>query len=83
MGPNGAGKTTLIRTFLGFLRPVKGNMLLQDIHCQGYFKSSCHFGAHARREVVSPKVTAVSFLVYCGRLVGMSYVDALERSMRY
>jgi len=81
IGPNGAGKTTLIRSFLGFIRPqqgkiyIAGNELPKDI-----LKVRAIVGHMPEREVVSPKVTAVSFLVYCGRLVGMSYIDALERS---
>ncbi len=81
MGPNGAGKTTLIRTFLGFLRPVKGNMVVAGYSLpKDILRVRAISGHMPEREVVSPKVTAVSFLVYCGRLVGMSYVDALERS---
>ncbi|WP_456400511.1 metal ABC transporter ATP-binding protein [Persephonella sp.] len=28
VGPNGGGKTTLIKTILGFIKPIKGNILL-------------------------------------------------------
>ncbi|HOQ32759.1 MAG TPA: ABC transporter ATP-binding protein [Candidatus Hydrogenedens sp.] len=81
IGPNGAGKTTLIRTFLGFIRPVKGKIVISGLSLpQEILKVRAIVGHMPEREVVSPKVTAVSFLVYCGRLVGMSYVDALERS---
>jgi len=31
IGPNGAGKTTLIRTFLGFIRPVKGKIVISGL----------------------------------------------------
>ncbi|MGC8738859.1 MAG: ABC transporter ATP-binding protein [Candidatus Hydrogenedens sp.] len=81
IGPNGAGKTTLIRTFLGFIRPVKGKIIISGLSLpKEILKVRAIVGHMPEREVVSPKVTAVSFLVYCGRLVGMSYVDALERS---
>ncbi len=81
IGPNGAGKTTLIRTFLGFIRPVKGKIVISGLTLpKEILKVRAIVGHMPEREVVSPKVTAVSFLVYCGRLVGMSYVDALERS---
>lgn len=81
IGPNGAGKTTLIRTFLGFIRPKKGKIIISDFSIpKEILKVRAIVGHMPEREVVSPKVTAVSFLVYCGRLVGMSYVDALERS---
>jgi len=81
IGPNGAGKTTLIRTFLGFIRPVQGKITISGFSLpKEILKVRAIVGHMPEREVVSPKVTAVSFLVYCGRLVGMSYVDALERS---
>lgn len=81
IGPNGAGKTTLIRTFLGFIRPIKGKIIISGFSLpQEILKVRAIVGHMPEREVVSPKVTAVSFLVYCGRLVGMSYIDALERS---
>jgi ABC-2 type transport system ATP-binding protein len=37
-------------------------------------------GYMPEREVVSPKVSAVSFLTYVGRLFGMVRVDAMERT---
>jgi len=81
IGPNGAGKTTLIRTFLGFIRPVAGKIVISGYSLpEEILKVRAIVGHMPEREVVSPKVTAVSFLVYCGRLVGMSYVDALERA---
>lgn len=81
IGPNGAGKTTLIRTFLGFLIPRQGKISIAGLTIP---KDILHIraivGYMPEREVISPKVSAVSFLVYCGRLVGMSYIDALERA---
>ncbi|HEY7677652.1 MAG TPA: ABC transporter ATP-binding protein, partial [Candidatus Methylomirabilis sp.] len=35
LGPNGAGKTTLIRTVLGLVRPVEGNVLFQGERIDG------------------------------------------------
>ena len=37
-------------------------------------------GYMPEREVSSPKVSAVAFLTYCGRIFGISRVDALERA---
>ena len=31
-------------------------------------------------EIVSPKISAVSFLTYCGRICGMTGIDAMERA---
>jgi len=35
LGPNGAGKTTLLRTILGFIKPLKGRVLVNDIDVTG------------------------------------------------
>ncbi|MCX8064534.1 MAG: ABC transporter ATP-binding protein [Candidatus Hydrogenedentes bacterium] len=81
IGPNGAGKTTLIRTFLGFLRPQKGKILIGSFRIpKDILAVRTMVGHMPEKEVISPKVSGVNFLVYCGRLVGMSYVDALERA---
>ncbi len=81
IGPNGAGKTTLIRTFLGFLRPKKGRITISGLKVpKDILSVRAMVGHMPEKEVVSPKVSGVNFLVYCGRLVGMSYVDALERA---
>ncbi len=81
IGPNGAGKTTLIRTFLGFLRPRKGRITICGLSVpRDILSVRAMVGHMPEKEVVSPKISGVNFLVYCGRLVGMSYVDALERA---
>ena len=81
LGPNGAGKSTLIRTLLGFKKPETGTVKVfgkaLPRHALAVRKE---IGYMPEREVTSPKVSAVNFLTYCGRLVGMRYVDAMERA---
>ena len=81
LGPNGAGKSTLIKTLLGFNRAASGTVTLfgktmprQALEIRQFI------GYMPEREVVSPKVSAVGFLTYLGRLFGMSHVDAMERT---
>ena len=81
VGPNGAGQSTLHRTLLGFKRPTTGAVrVFGKALPQRALEVRQHIGYMPEREVSSPKVSAVNFLTYCGRLVGMSRVDAMERA---
>lgn len=81
LGPNGAGKSTLIRTLLGFNRASRGHVTIFGLDMpKRALEVRLRVGYMPEREVTSPKVSAVNFLTYCGRLLGMSYVDAMERA---
>jgi len=81
LGPNGAGKSTLMKTLLGFNRASSGQVrILGHDMPGGALRIRQELGYMPEREVVSPKVSAVSFLTYVGRLFGMSRVDAMERT---
>ncbi len=81
LGPNGAGKSTLIRTLLGFNRAKSGSIAIFGLAMPAHAIQVRHrIGYMPEKEVSSPKVSAVSFLTYCGRIFGMSRVDALERA---
>lgn len=81
LGPNGAGKSTLMKTLLGFNRASSGTVKVFDkVMPAAALEIRQKIGYMPEREVVSPKVSAVSFLTYCGQLMGMSRVDAMERS---
>lgn len=81
LGPNGAGKSTLLKTLLGFHRPTSGRVSALGFQLpQQALEVRQRTGYMPEYEVVSPKVSAVSFLTYCGRLFGMSHVDAMERT---
>lgn len=81
LGPNGAGKSTLLKTLLGFNRARRGSVKVFDRQMpKQALEVRQLLGYMPEREVVSPKVSAVSFLTYCGRLFGMSRVDAMERT---
>ncbi|MCF6286894.1 MAG: ATP-binding cassette domain-containing protein, partial [Candidatus Hydrogenedentes bacterium] len=72
LGPNGAGKSTLMKTLLGFNRASSGSLrLLGHEMPQGALLVRQELGYMPEREVVSPQVSAVSFLTYVGRLFGM------------
>lgn len=79
LGPNGAGKSTLLKTLLGFCRPSGGTarLLSQPAGARGMRRFA---GYMPERDVTSPKLSAVSFVAYCGCLAGMQYRDALQRT---
>ena len=81
LGPNGAGKSTLLKTLLGFLRASRGSVEMFGLSMPKHsIEVRQKLGYMPEREVMSPKISAVSFLTYCGRLFGMSRVDAMERA---
>ncbi len=81
LGPNGAGKSTLMKTLLGFNRASSGQVrILGHEMPQAALRIRQELGYMPEREVVSPSVSAVSFLTYVGRLFGMVRVDAMERT---
>lgn len=79
LGPNGAGKSTLLKTLLGFCRPSGGwaRLLGQPAGARSLRR---FVGYMPERDVTSPKLSAVSFVAYCGCLAGMPYRDALQRT---
>jgi ABC-2 type transport system ATP-binding protein len=81
LGPNGAGKSTLMKTLLGYNRASTGTVRVFGFDMpKRALEVRQRLGYMPEREVVSPKVSAVSFLTYCGQLFGMSRIDAMERS---
>ena len=81
LGPNGAGKSTIIKTLLGFIRPESGHVRVMGLSLpDNALQVRQRMGYMPEREASSPKISAVSFLTYCGRLFGMSRVDAMERT---
>lgn len=81
LGPNGAGKSTLLKTLLGYNRASAGEAWVFGKRLpEEALAVRMQLGYMPEREVTSPKVSAVSFITYCGRLFGMSRVDAMERT---
>ncbi len=81
LGPNGAGKSTLMKALIGFNRASKGTIKVfgKDMPKHA-LEIRQRLGYMPEREAVSPRISAVSFLTYCGKLFGMTAVDAMERT---
>lgn len=81
LGPNGAGKSTMLKTLLGFCKPASGTAQLFGMTAgRGGREVRRRVGYMPERDVTSPKLSAVSFVSYCGTLAGMPYRDALQRT---
>lgn len=81
LGPNGAGKSTLLRTLLGFIKPASGSARVFGMPIGG---NALHIrqriGYMPEKDITSPKISAVSFVSYCGSLAGMPRSDAIQRA---
>ena len=63
LGPNGAGKSTMLKTILGFVRSTQGEVVMFGKKMpESAIEVRQRLGYMPEREVVSPKVSAVSFL---------------------
>ena len=81
LGPNGAGKSTLLKTLLGFCKAASGSASLFGSPVgRDPLGIRRRVGYMPERDVSSPKLSAVSFVAYCGCLAGMPYKDALQRA---
>ena len=81
LGPNGAGKTTLMRIMTNLLAPSTGRVLLdgQDISALGgEFRK--RLGYLPQDFGVYPNFTAEQFLLYIGRLKGLSKFEAKRQT---
>ncbi len=81
LGPNGAGKSTLLRTLLGFIRPASGTASVFGMPIAGNaLRIRQRIGYMPEKDITSPKISAVSFVSYCGSLAGMPRSDAIQRA---
>lgn len=79
LGPNGAGKTTTFRALLSLVRPVAGTARILGLPA-GDPKMKAHIAYLAEHPCFYAHLTPAEFLVYCGRLCGMTRAGASSRA---
>ncbi len=81
LGPNGAGKSTLISVLLGQTPSTSGRgaVLGFDITRQQR-RIRSRVGFVPENDCLIPGMTGTGYVVYAGRLAGMSYSDAMQRA---
>lgn len=81
LGPNGAGKSTLIKTLLGLLPFIKGEVEILGWNVKkSPLEIRKNVGYVPEGDAYLPGISVVQFLTFLGQLSGMVERDALKRS---
>ncbi len=78
LGPNGAGKTTTLRMLSGLMEPTGGSITFADAKKSGDIRHL--IGYLPQFPVFYEWMTGLEFLVYVGKLAGLSQKEARTRS---
>lgn len=79
LGPNGSGKTTILRMLSGLMKPSAGQIVFEDTKKGGDIRD--FIGYLPQFPVFYEWMSGQEFLVYVGKLAGMSKADAKQRTM--
>lgn len=81
LGPNGAGKSTLIKVLLGLLKFEQGTVsVLGHRLPHGERAIRREVGYMPENDCYLPRMTAVQYVTFAGRLCGMRRRDAFQRA---
>jgi ABC-2 type transport system ATP-binding protein len=81
LGPNGAGKTTTMKMLLGFVRPTTGQAFVAG-HPAGSAAARKQIGYLPENPALYEFLTGEEYLLFAGRLAGLSRHDARTQSAR-
>jgi len=81
LGPNGAGKSTMIKSLLGFIVPLQGQMRVLGLDVAvSPVEIRARIAYMPENDAHIPGLTAVQFVSYCGELAGLPRADATQRA---
>ncbi len=81
LGPNGAGKTTTLKMLLGFVKPSSGRAFVGGERA-GTVQSRRSLGYLPENPALYEFLHGDEYLVFAGRLAGLSRSDARQRAAR-
>jgi len=81
LGPNGAGKTTTLKMLLGFVKPSSGHAFIAGERV-GSVASRRNLGYLPENPALYEFLRGDEYLVYAGRLSGLSRADARAHAAR-
>jgi len=81
LGPNGAGKSTLISVLLGQTPATAGQATVLDLDIRRQQRQiRRRIGFMPENDCLIPGMSGVGYVHYCGRLVGMSHTESMQRT---
>ena len=79
LGPNGSGKSTTIKILMGLIRATKGTARIGGVDCSD-FRARSHVGYLPENPAFYDFLTAKEYLLFAGRIHGMTTAQIKNRS---
>ena len=82
LGPNGAGKTTSIRILTTMMEPERGSFMVDGIGSEQPEEIRRRIGVLPENLGLPRQMTGAEYLIYFGRLYGLTKAEAQERVLK-